>query len=184
MATANPYSLFARVLNYPWPGEKAEVTGSVRELTRIYPEVGEVFQPFAEYLAGISEERLQELYTQTFEIQPLCHLDVGYVLFGEDYKRGQFLVHLKQEHEKIRNECGSELPDHLPNFLNLLARHPDREFAGELAREFLIPALEKMLGGFKEKGNVYGAPLQALSAVLRRDYAEPAPAVAEKGNLQ
>ena len=45
--------------------------------------------------------------------QVLATLDIGYVLFGDDYKRGELLANLNQEHRKANNDCGTELADHL-----------------------------------------------------------------------
>ena len=68
----------------------------------------------------------QEYYISTFDVQAICFLDIGYVLFGEDYKRGIFLVNIKKEQIKAGNDCGSELPDHLPNILTLLPKMQGR----------------------------------------------------------
>ena len=165
-----PYESFARIFSYPWSGERTEVAAALESVADTCPEEAETIAPLRSFVAESSEQRLQELYTHTFEIHPLCYLDVGYVLFGEDYKRGQFLVHLNREHEKAQNLCGTELPDHLPNLLRLLPKLRDEALAAELSRVFVIPALEKMLPSFKEKGNVYGGALQALSRFLQKAY--------------
>lgn len=170
MAQRHPYESFARILSYPWTGDRAEIETALTEVAAAYPEAGEALAPLRDFVRESSEQRLQELYTHTFEIHPVCYLDVGYVLFGEDYKRGELLVHLNREHEKAENRCGTELADHLPNLLRLLAKIQASELAGELSRVFVEPALEKMLPGFKEKGNVYGGALQALQRVLRKDF--------------
>ena len=97
-------------------------------------------------------------------------MEVGYVLFGEDYKRGQFLVHLQQEHRRAGNPCGSELADFLPNVLNLVPQWVDPQVAHEFTTVFLIPAVEKMLEGFKENGNVYAGPLRTVLEILKKDF--------------
>ena len=63
-----------------------------------------------------------ELYLRTFDVQAITTLDIGYVLFGEDYKRGALLAGLSAEHKKVSNDCGIELADHLPNVLRLLPK--------------------------------------------------------------
>ena len=37
-------------------------------------------------------EQIQELYTRTFDINPVCTLEIGWHIFGEDYARGALLV--------------------------------------------------------------------------------------------
>lgn len=164
------YQCFAEILNYPSAGGHETVAAALAKISESYPEERETLSPLLNFVLQSPEGALQELYTRTFEIQPICYLDIGYVLFGEDYKRGQFLVHMNREHEKAENSCGTELSDYLPNVLRLLAKIEDSDFAADLTQVFLLPALEKMLPGFGEKGNVYGGALQALSRVLKRDF--------------
>jgi nitrate reductase assembly molybdenum cofactor insertion protein NarJ len=56
-----------------------------------------------------TEDEYEELYTKTFDVQPICYLDLGYVIFGEDYKRGAFLLHMQEEQQKVNNDCGTDL---------------------------------------------------------------------------
>ncbi|MBT5530596.1 MAG: hypothetical protein HOK35_15660, partial [Cytophagia bacterium] len=109
-------------------------------------------------------------YVSTFDIQALSHLDIGYILFGEDLKRGDFLVKLQQEHIKNKTDLGFELADHLPNVLVLLASTNDSEFADEFVQFILLPALLSMIKGFKSESNVYLFLLQILKEVLIKDF--------------
>src|SRR5690348_14464981 len=77
---------------------------------------------FASEVRALRLTELQELYTNTFDLQPACSLDLGWHLFGEDYQRGLLLARARREllaHE-IPESC--ELPDHLSHALLLLAR--------------------------------------------------------------
>ena len=113
---------------------------------------------------------MEELYTHTFDVQAIAYLDVGYVLFGEDYKRGHFLVKMQGLQREYGNDCGTELPDFLPNILTLLPRLSDRQETAELVNSIVLPAIDKMIQGFKENGNIYRDVLQTVSGVLREDY--------------
>ena len=64
----------------------AEVAAFAQEL----PTDGEAFTPEA-------LDEVQEIFTRTFEVQAATTLDVGYVMFGDDYKRGEMLVNLSRE---------------------------------------------------------------------------------------
>lgn len=90
-------------------------------------------------------EAMQELYTQSFDLNPAASLDVGWHLFGESYKRGAFLVGLRQDLREHEIAEGSELPDHLPCVLRLLARVEDRDHAEILLRACVAPALLAIL---------------------------------------
>jgi hypothetical protein len=114
-------------------------------------------------------------------------------MFGDDYKRGEMLVNLNRELRDHGIDCGSELPDHLPTVLRLVARWRDRELAAEFVSEILHPALEMMLAEFgqrrmdarnglykkhfktlivssAERGTMFREPLSAVLEVLRVDF--------------
>jgi nitrate reductase assembly molybdenum cofactor insertion protein NarJ len=108
---------------------------------------------------------------KTFDVQAICYLDIGYVLFGEDYKRAQLLVNLQNEHQKAGIDCGTELGDHLPNVLSLLSKTDDPDFAEELGFIVTTPAIRFMLIKFKDiKNNYYKVLLEVLYAFLQRDF--------------
>ncbi len=113
---------------------------------------------------------MREYFIKTFDIQASCYLDIGYVLFGEDYKRGTFLVHMIEEHKKAQNDCGVELPDHLPNILRLLPKIKDKKLAEELAYSLVLPALREMQKNFLDEVNVYKKLLQLLTSIIEVDF--------------
>lgn len=134
------------------------------------PELTLKLNPF---IAHISEKPLsfqQEYYISTFDVQAMCFLDIGYVLFGEDYKRGVFLVNIKKEQIKVSNDCGSELPDHLPNILTLLPKMQDMNLAEELIYSLLIPAIHEMIVKFSNGTNLYKGLLEILVTIMESDY--------------
>lgn len=176
------YQSFSELLEYPDADYKAKVAHCWEGLGQSYPREKEDLGTFVDYVKNTSLEDLQELYTRTFEVQAICQLDVGYVLFGEDYKRGEFLVHMQREHKKAGIACGTELPDHLCNVMKLLAQSSDPEFSQEFIEAFMVPALEKMLQGFKEKGNVYAGPLRTLQRILFADISGPSILALAKGS--
>jgi hypothetical protein len=75
-------------------------------------------------------------------------LDIGYVLFGDDYKRGALLSNLNQEHRRAENDCRGELADHLPNVLRLIPKLKDQDLLDELVGQILVPALMLMIREF------------------------------------
>ena len=91
---------------------------------------------------------MQELFTRSFDVQAIATLDIGYVLFGDDYKRGELLANLNQEHRKAGNDCGTELADYLPNILRLMSMLQDEELIRDLAYAIVAPALLEMIGEF------------------------------------
>jgi len=127
-----------------------------------------LFPDFAGYSAG----DLEELYTRTFDVNPVCALETGWHLFGEDYNRGAFLVRMRGLLREYGIEEGAELPDHLANALRVLPAMPGDQAMG-LAREFVLPAVIKMRAGFASPDNPYGAVLAEVERFLRDRYGEP-----------
>jgi len=64
-------------------------------------------------------------------VQAVTTLDVGFILFGDDYKRGEMLVNISREIKEVGHDCGNELADHLPNILFLVSRMEDYELREE-----------------------------------------------------
>jgi len=133
-----------------------------------------------EFLAGISgknREQLEETYTRTFDLNPVCSLDLGWHLYAENYDRGTFLVNMRDSLRKYGIQETQELPDHLPTVLKLIARMPEEE-AATLVRESVLPALKKMINGFSDRENPYASLVRTVEHVLAQAY-QP-----ESGSIQ
>ena len=187
------YRAFADVFRYPSESFPEEILRCRNVLKDRYPKVLECFDTFAQWAANTPLNELEEVYTKTFHIQAICYLDLGFVIFGEDYKRGSFLVNMKNKQEAAKNDCGNELPDNLVNVLTLIPLVHDYAFRDELVGLIIIPALEKMLGEFstarmelrtkmlkkkhhavlqesQRNGNVYQFAIRALLDIFRQDF--------------
>jgi nitrate reductase delta subunit len=135
---------------------------------------------FARDIAAIPLSGLQELYTNTFDLSPVCALDLGWHLFGEDYKRGLFLARMRRELQAHNIPETCELPDHLSRALLLLARMRPTQ-AEEFASVIVAPALERMLKCIPS-GNLFTCLLQAVQQLITLHFpaaCEPASPVAE-----
>ena len=137
-----------------------------------YPATDEARAGLArfEHLKDRPRDELEELYTRTFDVNPVCSLEVGWHLFGEDYARGAFLVKARGLLREVGIEEGGELPDHLTSLLKAMDRL-DEETAGTLSRRFVSPAVVKMLGGFDQ--SPYRAVVSDVDRVLRERFGEP-----------
>ncbi len=99
---------------------------------------------FARGMRGIPLSDLQELYTSTFDLRPVCALDLGWHLFGEEYERGIFLARMRRELRAHGIPEMHELPDHLSHALLLLAKMA-RTDAEDFAAAIVAPGVERML---------------------------------------
>lgn len=148
MKNLTHYTLLAELFRYPTEDIFQKVIEIQHLLDDNYPNAGEEFKRFSEFVANSTYPQIEEIFQKTFHIQAICFLDLGYVIFAEDYKRGEFLVNMKAEQDKYKNDCEHELADNLPYVLRLLPMHKDECFINELVVMIMIPALEKMLSEF------------------------------------
>ncbi|MBC8265655.1 MAG: hypothetical protein H8E84_01685 [Flavobacteriales bacterium] len=161
------YTILADLFRYPSERLIDDALLAASVLSVDYPNETEIIKGFITNFSSLTLHQRQEYYIKTFDIQAVCFLDIGYVLFGEDYKRGDFLVQMKEEQRNANNDCGVELSDHLPNVLTLLPKTTP-EFAEELISTICIPALDEMIDKFNMQ-NAYLELLKMLQNVMKQD---------------
>jgi nitrate reductase delta subunit len=181
MMTITPvYEALAELLEYPRLRLDIE---SCSEL--ICNEPSNVTNSLAEFrasVAGLSLNELQELYTRTFDLSPVCALDIGYHLFGENYKRGVFLANLRETEAPFDLGQERQLPDYLPVLLRLLTKLDDEGLRSALIVDCMIPALEKMLKTLSEGDNPYRHLIDAVNTKLSSE-AGAYPATIQRAHL-
>ena len=133
MENRSHYNLLAGLLKYPEADYPQKVKAIREGLAGQYPAACEEIDQFLALLPANDPTKMQELYTRSFDVQAMTTLDVGYVLFGDDYKRGVLLANLNGEYRDAEIDTGTELADHIPNLLRLMAVMRDEELLRELA---------------------------------------------------
>ena len=157
------YNALADLLRSP----RADSRGGSRDAARAAPaEAGARLAEFARALEGKSTLELQELFTVTFDLNPVCSLELGWHLFGENYDRGLLLVKMRGLLRQHGLAESGELPDHLSHALRLLARM-EADARRDFAVAIVLPALGKMLDAFRGRQNPYEGVLVALKDHLR-----------------
>jgi nitrate reductase assembly molybdenum cofactor insertion protein NarJ len=146
---SGPYQQLSKLFDYPDINYQHEVAEVQNLLEANFKDAGKILSPFTSFVEKATLHTLEELFTRSFEVQAVTTLDLGYLLFGDDYKRAELLVNLNREHNEANNDCGIELPDHLPNVLRLLPLLSDLEMRQELVDLVIAPALMKILDDFK-----------------------------------
>jgi nitrate reductase assembly molybdenum cofactor insertion protein NarJ len=197
MANRFHLQLLASLFEYPDAGYPDRV-GDVKDcLTGRYSDASAELERFIELLPVDDLQKMQELFTRSFDVQAVTTLDIGYVLFGDDYKRGILLANLNREHRHAGIDTGTELADYIPNLLRLMAVIEDEEVLRDLAYAILAPALLEMIREFSteriqkrnksykkhyktlietpavavEAVTLYQFALKSLYAVLKQDFA-------------
>lgn len=159
------FDLLARLFRYPRQDYRETVELCRQALLPDSSEAARLLARFAEEIAPLSLETLEEVFTQTFDLNPVCCLELGWHLFGENYDRGELLVKVRHELRRHGVAESTELPDHLTHVLPLLGRMPPAE-ADSFARALVWPALKKMQAGLEGKNNPFQRILQAVPALL------------------
>ncbi|MCF6347329.1 MAG: hypothetical protein L3J20_03405 [Flavobacteriaceae bacterium] len=155
------YNKISKLFVFPQKEDYADNVKNVQQyLDKALPNVGKILQPFTDVVSSISKYELEDLYLRSFEVQSITTLDIGYVVFGDDYKRGELLVNLNKEHKTYNIDCGNELADNLSNILKLISQIKDPKLLDDLVNKIVAPALTKMIQGFgkdqiKAKEKVY-----------------------------
>ena len=147
----NHYEKLALLFQYPKTDYKEKVKEVETVLTELYPETLSTFKQFSNFVSNSSHDEITEIFTRTFDVQAITTLDVGYVLFGDDYKRGELLVNLNREHREAANECTDELADNLANLLSLLPKMQNHDIRDELVEMIIMPGLIKIINEFDIK---------------------------------
>jgi nitrate reductase assembly molybdenum cofactor insertion protein NarJ len=193
MKKRNQYNHLANLFRYPMADYKDQVNACSEFLKTEYPEAYLQLIPFVDFVNQTDLYEIEEVFGKTFHIQAICYLDLGYVLFAEDYKRGEFLVQMKKEQAKVNNDCGVELADNLPNVLTLMALIEEEDFLVEFAVRVVKVGIEKMLQEFSDarialkdkvrkkkqkvilmedlqNKNIYVNALNSILEVLKKDF--------------
>jgi len=163
ITTTNIYDALAALFEYPADDYVGRVRAAVLEAPSM---IAEPLLEFARAIAEKDTRELQELFTLTFDLNPVCSLELGWHLFGENYDRGLLLAKLRRMLQRRGVAESTELPDHLTHALRLIERM-DADEARDFAAAIVLPALGKMLEAIQGKQNPYERVLEAVKVQLR-----------------
>lgn len=169
------FESFAALLRYP---EADYLERALACLALVPEELVHPLQQFVDTIEPLSLHEREELFLQTFDLNPVCSLEVGWHIFGENYDRGLLMVRVKQLMQAHGVEPTLELPDHLVHVLPLLGRM-ERAAAADFAAAVVLPAMAKMLEALTGKQNPYEPVLEAVRRCIHAEFTEIPPAVSQ-----
>jgi len=153
----------SHILFYPDTEYKNHVQNCFDELKEC-DELSTIFTDFNTYVLKATQSEMEENFTYTFDMNPSHCLDIGWHLFGEDYKRGEFLVTMLNIMRTFDIEDTNELPDHIYHVLQVSNKMENNE--SELfLDEFLNPAL-KIINENMDEENRYFPVIKTLIGIL------------------
>jgi nitrate reductase molybdenum cofactor assembly chaperone NarJ/NarW len=156
-------SVVALGFSYPAPQSRELLMNEIEVSLR-----GVCRRQMRRFYSGIECLKLgewEELHTRTVDLSPLFVPYVGHVVWGDNYRRGEFMADLKGEMTRLGVELGGELPDHIEPILRYLSVAPEPMVD---LLEVLPEAVGKMRDTLEaaDKSNPYSHLLGAVVAVV------------------
>jgi nitrate reductase molybdenum cofactor assembly chaperone NarJ/NarW len=133
-----------------------------RPLEPLESDRAEVREFFNE-IRGVDADELEELYTRTFDLNPVATLELGWHLWGEQYERGRFLADLRALQQEVGLCDSVELPDHLTVVLPMI----DRMTLPAAFIETIKPGLDKISAPLEQQNNPYRHIIAAVKTSLQ-----------------
>jgi nitrate reductase delta subunit len=158
--------IIARNLEYPFEGAAVRAREDAGRLRADHPDMADALGLLAGWLEGARTGEAEEWYTVLFDLNPVCSLQLGHHLFGENFKRNLLLAGLHEELRLAGLERPSGLPDHLTTVLSLLSRLEDDASCRTLHDLAVRPALGKMNEVLSESLNPWRKVIEVLPAVI------------------
>ena len=162
--------LLAFLLEYPdtsWSEGLADLNELVDEVADLQRR--ELLRGFLAYAGDTPPIKLQEVYTQAFDLDTATSLHLTYHLMGDSEDRGKALAALLWVyHQEGFDAAIGELPDYLPMMLEFLAVCPEPEDAALLWSCLGTVAL--LAQRLEEKQHPY-AKLMGLAADILQPHA-------------
>lgn len=164
------FDCLAEMFEYPWQ-EPAANPNPQWALEALFPaEVALHLKAFCYAIGDCSLDTRQEMFVRTFDLNADRALEIGWHLFGEDYKRGEMLAYLRGELRSAGVEQGSELPDHLGTILRLLGRWGSEDDATEFVRLLVMPALVKLEKAMPQNETPYPHLIRAVKETCAAEF--------------
>jgi nitrate reductase delta subunit len=181
MMIADSYDALARMVDYP--ADKAGFQADCDVVSVFLKKKGRdhnFLSPFAKFVTASPLATLQEEYVATFDFNPATAPYLGHHLFGDNQKKGGYMIMLKQEFERRGYKpSGVELPDHLSvvlGFLAYLARQEgDVEGVGarqQFIVDCVLPGIERLNTAFSHQDTPWKSLIEAAQLLCAEDCME------------
>jgi nitrate reductase assembly molybdenum cofactor insertion protein NarJ len=162
---ARVFDALADLVTYPDARFAATCRDAVEVVLSAFPGLEGDLESLLRFASEQPTEQLEEVYTRTFDGSTANSLEVGWHIFGENYTRGAFLVHMRQQMRELGLAESSELPDHLTHVLAVLGRLPEKD-ASRLAADSVAPALRTVKESLARSGNLYHGVIVAIEKAV------------------
>lgn len=121
---------------------------------------------FRDEISELSAFELPELYTRTFDLNPMCSPALSVHLFGvESFKRSHLMVGLLDMYRVAEYPATGESADHMSTVVRFLpyAENAARE---EVAQFILLPGMAKIAEFLVSKSNPFSFLIKATISIV------------------
>ena len=149
MSVADAYAGIARMFDYP---QDATELRTARDAASSFLDEHGLDCSLASFAMDAPLARMQEEYVALFDFNPATAPYLGHHLFGDNQKKGGYMIGLKQEYGRHGFiPPGNELPDHLSVVLAFLA-HLARKESATVRQAFItekaLPGIDRLCAAF------------------------------------
>lgn len=156
----------APLLQYPQEDYLARAEECKAMVDLFYPDAVPGMAEFQTALSTKSLSELEEIYTRTFDMAPLCTPYVTTYLYGEEnLERGALMTKLAERYAQGHFDLNGELPDHIAVILAFCPQFDETELS-EIIEYCLAAPLQKMCESLKDAESIYHPLLRAVLAIL------------------
>lgn len=154
----------AVTLEYPTSHYKRDVTDWIEQYSQEFPEAASAISLFSSAIDKHSATDLEEIYTRTFDMAPVCSPYIsGHIYGDENFERGTLLTALNDRYRDENFATNGELPDHLALILRFMP-HLDQEEALEMLEYCLSRPLGEMRKALED--NPYRYVIEAVQSLV------------------
>lgn len=172
VSTISVYETLARLLDYPTSDYLPMAKVLRDKLSISHPQAATSFAEFITAIEGLSLDNLEEMFTRTFDIAPICVPYLSSYAFGEEsYERGDLMSKLKEAYAQTGFQCGNELPDHLRILLSFLSTLKFQE-GQDLVNYVMSKPLSEMLDRLTTAKNPYAMLMKTIITILEADFSQ------------
>jgi len=121
---------------------------------------------FRDAIGSLSLFELQELYTRTFDLNPMCSPALSVHLFGvESFKRSHLMVGLLDMYRTADFPTTGESADHMSTVVRFLP-FAENDARQEVAQFILLPGMAKIAEFLDSKSNPFSYLMKAAISIV------------------
>ncbi|MBX9770371.1 MAG: nitrate reductase molybdenum cofactor assembly chaperone [Candidatus Obscuribacterales bacterium] len=153
--------------DYPDSALAMRVRGWITRYSRDFVAAKGQLDCFLNEIEKRTTNELEEIFTRTFDMAPLCNPYLTSYLYGaENYERGNLMTKLSERYREDGFDTAGELPDHLGLLLKFAPNFSGEELS-ELVEYCLLKPVEEMRASIESDENPYRHLLGCVLEMLR-----------------